>query len=79
MQFVLTVIYHLFCLMYKRDGTLQMFNKKSRMTWKFILKFGPSFKQEITFIHSIWKKLRFAFRQRKFFNEDSEFLLNKQF
>ena len=47
------------------------------MTWEFILKFGPFFKQEIPFIHSIWKKLPFAFRQRKLFNEDSEFLLTK--
>jgi len=62
---------------YNRDGTLQMFNKKSRMTWEFILKIGPSFKKEIPFIHSIWMKLRFAFRQRKLFNEDSEFLLTK--
>jgi len=77
MQFVLTMIYHLFCLMYMLDGTMQMFNKISRKTWEFILKFGPSFKQEIPFIHSIWNKLRFAFRQRKLFNEDSEFPLTK--
>jgi len=77
MQFVLTMIYHLFCLIYKRDGTLQVFNKISRKTWEFILKYGLSFKQEFPFIHSIWKKLRFAFRQRKIFNEDREFLLTK--
>ena len=57
MQFVLTMTVHSFCFMYKRDGILQIFNKKSHMNWDFNLKFEPSFKQQIPFIQSISEKL----------------------
>jgi hypothetical protein len=52
MWFVLMMSVVKFCIMYKRDGTVQKLIKKSRMTWDFILKFEPSFKQQISFLQS---------------------------
>jgi hypothetical protein len=63
--------------MYNRDGTMQIFNKKITYDLGIRLENCTYLNKKISFIHSIWKKLSFAFRQRKLFNEDSEFLLTK--
>jgi len=63
--------------MYNRDGTMQIFNKKITYDLVIRLENWTYLNKKIPFIHSIWKKLSFAFRQRMMFNEECEFLLTK--
>ena len=44
-----------------------------------ILEIEHSIKEQISFLESRNKKLRFVFRHRKVFNEGSEFMLTKSF
>jgi len=77
MQFVLMMPDHWFCLMYKRDSTLQEFNKISCMTWNSILKMDLPSRSKFRSFNLFASNYVSSWNREKYLMRASELMLNK--